>query len=188
VTVLLEFVYTGRFEVPAIKKKTWLTVLLFIVRVYLLADKYLIGLLKEKALSEFQATLRVVVDEFAPKLGTKVKEEDRSDGSVELCDRQFKVKVEEEDLSNDSCGFERRGQSSYPHYPLQSQWIEQTLMPCIRFVYENTHDRNDPLRAAISNIRWGTTELSRSRGDWADLLVYVPEYAVDYMLKCAVRQ
>ena len=129
-----------------------------------------------------------MVDEFGPKLSNQVKEEDLPDGSVELCDRQFKVKVKEEDLSNDSCSFERQEQSSYPHYPLQSQWLEQTLMPCTRFVYENTHDRNDPMRAAISNIRWGTTELSRSRGDWADLLVYVPEYAVDYMLRCAARQ
>ena len=133
VTVLLEFVYTGRFEVPATKKQTWLTVLLFIVRVYLLADKYLIGLLKEKALSEFQGTVRAVVIEFGPRLSTEVKEEDLSDGSVELENRQCKVKVKEEDLSNDSSDFERRDQSSYPHYPLQAQWIEQTLMPCIRF-------------------------------------------------------
>jgi len=172
VTVLLEFVYTGRFEIPLAKWRTsWLPVLLFVVKVYVLADKYSIDLLKLEANSQLKTILAVIVDEFL---------------HIDECNE-----VKEEDLWEDELLEGDVWQQEYkfrcPHYPAQTQYVEQILMPCIRFIYENTHDRNDALGATICKIEWKPHELSRSWEAWTDLLECVPEYALDYMLKCAKR-
>ena len=172
VTVLLEFVYTGRFEIPLAKWRTsWLPVLLFVVKVYVLADKYSIDLLKLEANSQLKTILAVIVDEFL---------------HIDECNE-----VKEEDLWEDELSEGDVWQQEYkfrcPHYPAQTQYVEQILMPCIRFIYENTHDRNDALRATICKIEWKPHELSRSWEAWTDLLECVPEYALDYMLRCAKR-
>jgi len=168
VTVLLEFVYTGRFEVPAAKWRTWLSVLLFIVKVYVLADKYSIDLLKQKANSELQTALAAVVDEFIHiDSCNEVKEEEVWDDSSDLWIPPYKTRC--------------------VHYPMQNQWVEHILMPCIQVIYENTHDKDDLLRATVCKIEWKPYELERSWEHWADLLEQVPRYPLDYMLRCAKR-